>query len=370
MIIKKVQLTNFRNYDYALIDFSSGISLIAGSNAQGKTNLVESLVLASTAKSPRTSNLQDLIKDGKQSAFADVVVERNFGEVKISFSLNSKGEKKFSVNGNEVSKIGDVFGNMVVIYFCPNDLEIVSHSPAERREFMDTDISQLSGAYYNLLQRYNKILAQRNRLLKMEKNRDVLVSQLAVWNEQLASCAALIIKTRKGFIEKIKVPAKEAMQYISSSKDELEIEYIGARGQTAEEIKVELLKGLEYNLDRDVELGYTTIGPHRDDIYLGLNGKDARSFSSQGQQRSIVLALKLAEVEIFKNEMGESPTLVLDDVFSELDTTRQRKLYEKMKDFQTIITGTTFKFKPATEYKQIVIKNGKLVEKKVNKSAE
>ena len=364
MVIKKVQLTNFRNYDYALVDFSEGISLVAGSNAQGKTNLVESLVLASTAKSPRTSNLQDLIKDGKQNAFVDVIIERNFGEVKISCSLNLKGEKKFYVNGNEVAKIGDIFGNMVVIYFCPNDLEIVSHSPQERRDFMDTDISQLSGAYYNLLQRYNKILSQRNRLLKIEKNREVLASQISVWNEQLASCASLIVKTRKGFIEKLKTPAKEAMQFISSAKDELEIAYIGAKGQTAEEIKREILSGLEYNFDRDIELGYTTIGPHRDDIYFGLNGKDARSFSSQGQQRSIVLALKLAEVEIFKNEMGESPTLVLDDVFSELDTTRQRRLYERMQSFQTIITGTTFRFKPATEYKQIVIKNGMLAERK------
>ena len=364
MHIKKVRVTNFRNYDNALVEFSKGISLIAGANAQGKTNLVESLVLCSTAKSPRTSNLQDLIKDGKQNAFADVVVERNYGEVIISFSLDLKGEKRFKVNGNDVSKIGDIFGNIVVIYFCPNDLEIVSHSPAERREFMDTDISQLSGAYYNLLQRYNKILMQRNRLLKTERDRTMLLSQLSVWNEQLASCAALIVKTRKGFIEKLKGPAKDAMQYISSSKDVLEVEYVGAKGQTAEEIKQELLKGLEYNLERDIELGYTSIGPHRDDIYFGLNGKDARSFSSQGQQRSIVLALKLAEMEIFKNEMGESPILVLDDVFSELDTTRQRKLYERMKEYQTIITGTTFKFKPATEYKQIVIKNGSLVEKK------
>ena len=155
MVIKKVKLVNFRNYDYALVDFCKGISLVAGANAQGKTNLVESLVVASTAKSPRTSSLQECIKDGKSSASVDVVVERKYGEVKVSFSLGSKGEKKFYVNGNEVSKLGEVFGNIVVIYFCPNDLEIVSHSPQERREFMDTDISQLSGAYYNLLQLYS-----------------------------------------------------------------------------------------------------------------------------------------------------------------------------------------------------------------------
>lgn len=364
MRIKSVKLENFRNYDYALVDFCEGISLIAGLNAQGKTNLVESLVISSTTKSPRTSSLQECIKDGKANAFVKVVVERKYGEVTLSYGIDQKGDKTFSVNGNPVSKLSDVFGNMVVIYFCPEDLRIVSASPQERREFMDTDISQLSGSYYNLLQRYNKILMQRNKLLKFEKDRSLLLSQIGIWNEQLAQVASLIIKTRKGFIEKLKSPAKEAMKYISSSKDELEVEYIGARGNTAEEIKQELIKALEYNFERDVELGYTTIGPHRDDIYFGLNKKDARSYSSQGQQRSIVLALKIAEMEIFTNEMGESPVLVLDDVFSELDTTRQRRLYERMSEYQTIITGTTFKFKPVTTYEQIRIKNGNIVNKK------
>jgi len=367
MEIKKLKLTNFRNYDYALVDFGKGISLVTGANAQGKTNLVESLVIASTTKSPRTSSLQEVIKDGQASAGVEVIYERKYGQASISYTISAKGEKTFCLNGNPVSKLGEIFGNIVVIYFSPADLKIVSASPAERRDFMDTDISQLSGSYYNLLQRYNKVLMQRNKLLKTERDRQLLISQIPVWNEQLASVASLIIKTRKGFVEKLKQPAKEAMKFISSSKDELEVEYIGARGSTSEEIKKELLKSLEYNLERDIELGYTSVGPHRDDIYFGLNGKDARSFSSQGQQRSIVLALKLAEMEIFKNEMGESPILVLDDVFSELDTTRQRRLYEKMSEFQTIITGTTFRFKPTGNYCQIKVKNGIVNKKDISK---
>lgn len=361
MEIKNIKLVNYRNYDYVSISFNSGITLISGANGQGKTNLVESLIMASTTKSPRTSSLQDLIKDGKGGLSAEIEVERKYGKMKIGFSIDGKGEKVFSINDNPVSKLSEIFGNIVCIYFSPDDLKIVSASPAERRDFMDTDISQLSGSYYNLLQRYNKILMQRNKLLKFEKDRELLLSQIGVWNEQLASVASLIIKTRKSFIQKLKEPAKDSMRFISSSKDELNIEYVGAKGTSAEEIKQDLLKALEYNFERDVELGYTSIGPHRDDIYFGLNGKDARGFSSQGQQRSIVLALKFAEMEIFKEELGESPVLVLDDVFSELDTTRQRRLYERMSEYQTIITGTQFKFKPASTYTQIRIKEGKVI---------
>lgn len=367
MKILGVKLENFRNYHYEVVDLYDGITLISGANGQGKTNLVESVVIASTTKSPRTSSLNEVIKDGANRAVVNVELERKFGRINLAFEIDGKGERHFYINGNPVSKMSEVFGNAVVIYFSPDNLRIVSASPAERREFMDTDISQLSGSYYNLLQRYNKILMQRNKLLKTERDRTVLLSMIAVYNEQLASVASLIVKTRKGFIDKLTEPAKEAMKFISSSKDSLEIEYIGAKGVTSEEIKQELLKSLEYNLERDIELGYTSIGPHRDDIYFGLNGKDARSYSSQGQQRSIVLALKFAEMEIFRQELGENPILVLDDVFSELDTTRQRRLYEKMQGFQTIMTGTSFKFKPAGDYTQVVVKNGSVKKKNIKK---
>ncbi len=358
MQITKVKLTNYRNIDDCDLDLFGGVTLVSGANGQGKTNLVESLVVACTTKSPRTSQASELIRDGKDMARVQIELSRKFGNITIGYTIDVKGEKNFYINSNKVDKLANVFGNLVVIYFCPNDLKIVSASPAERREFMDTDISQLSGSYYNLLQRYNKILMQRNKLLKFEKNREVLLAEIEVFNEQLAHVAALIIKTRKGFIEKLKEPAKNALKYITNSKDELEVEYIGAKGNSFEEIKQDLIKALKYNLERDLELGYTSVGPHRDDIYFALNNKDARSYSSQGQQRSIVLALKFAEMQIFTDEMGESPVLVLDDVFSELDTTRQRKLYEKMQEYQTIITGTVFKFKPAGNFTQVKVKQG------------
>lgn len=365
MKIKSVKLVSFRNYDYQIVDFPMQITLVSGTNGQGKTNLVESVVVAATTKSPRTSNMSELVKDGSAETLVEILLDRKFGQMNLSFTINAKGEKKFFINSNPVSKMSDVFGNLVVVYFSPDDLKIVSASPDKRRDFMDTDISELSGSYYNLIQRYNKVLLQRNKLLKTERDRALLLAQIGVWDEQLAQIASLIIKTRKSFIEKLKIPAKEALKYISSSKDDLEIEYVGVKGTGAEEIKEELLKSLKFNLERDIELGYTSVGPHRDDIYFGLNGKDARNFASQGQQRSIVLALKFAELEIFEKELGEEPVLVLDDVFSELDTTRQRRLYEKMSKYQTIITGTQFKFKPVSNYETIRVKEGVVKRKRV-----
>lgn len=365
MKIKSVKLVSFRNYDYQIVDFPMQITLVSGTNGQGKTNLVESVVVAATTKSPRTSNMSELVKDGSAETLVEILLDRKFGQMNLSFTINAKGEKKFFINSNPVSKMSDVFGNLVVVYFSPDDLKIVSASPDKRRDFMDTDISELSGSYYNLIQRYNKVLLQRNKLLKTERDRALLLAQIGVWDEQLAQIASLIIKTRKSFIEKLKVPAKEALKFISSSKDDLEIEYVGVKGTSAEEIKEELLKSLKFNLERDIELGYTSVGPHRDDIYFGLNGKDARNFASQGQQRSIVLALKFAELEIFEKELGEEPILVLDDVFSELDTTRQRRLYEKMSKYQTIITGTQFKFKPVSNYETIRVKEGVVKRKRV-----
>lgn len=369
MRVKWCRLKNFRNYNDEVAEFFPSINLIAGQNGQGKTNLVESIMLNALSKSPRTSHDEDLKTQGETHTEAEVCVERNFGEIKIKCIIDSEFGKKFYINSNEVKKVSDIFGNLVAVYFSPNDLKIVSESPAERRDFMDTDISQLSGSYYNLLQRYNKILFQRNKLLKTVRDKAMLLDQIDIWNEQLATVAGYIIKTRKNFIEKLKTPAKETMKYISKDADELEISYIGAVGESAEEIKTEILKSLRFNFERDVELGYTTVGPHRDDIKFELNSKDAKVFASQGQQRSIVLALKIAELQVFEKELGEKPVLILDDVFSELDSARQKKMYDKFEGCQVLMTGTVFRFKPKEDYLSITVKNGvvksKLYTKKI-----
>ena len=193
------------------------------------------------------------------------------------------------------------------------------------------------------------------------------MSQIEVWNEQLASLAGPIIKTRKSFINKLKEPARRALKNLSKETEELSIDYVGAKGNTVDELRGEILKALEFNLERDIELGYTSIGPHRDDVKFSLNGMDARSFASQGQQRSIVLALKVAEAEIFMRELGEPPVLVLDDVFSELDTRRQTKMYETIAPYQSIITGTSFKFQKEIAYTNFRVVNGVVKEIKRKK---
>ncbi len=357
MRVKWLKLKNFRNYEECFVEFFAGTNLISGGNGQGKTNLVEAVMLGALTKSPRTSHDEDLKQENKQIAEVEVCVERKFGDLQIKTVLEDK--KHFYVNGNEVKKVSEVFGNLVAVYFSPNDLKIVSSSPSERRDFMDTDISQLSGSYYALTQRYEKVLFQRNRLLKMIHNKAELLGQIEIWDTQLAHLAGLIIKTRKNFIQKLTGPANETIKFMSKNADELGISYVGALGDSSAQIEAEILKALQNNIDRDMELGYTSVGPHRDDVKFELNGKDAKVFASQGQQRSIVLALKIAEMQVFEAELGESPVLVLDDVFSELDATRQKKMYQKLKGVQVLMTGTGFKFKPDESYLQISVKNAK-----------
>lgn len=367
MQVKWCKLSNFRNYDSLKADFFPGINLIAGGNGQGKTNLVEAVMLLALSKSPRTSHDEDLIKEGEPLARVELGITRDFGEMKLECVIGKDSGKKFFINSNEIKKVSDIFGNLVAVYFSPNDLVIVSGSPAERRDFMDTDISELSGSYYNLIQRYQKVLFQRNKLLKTIHDKALIEDQIEVWNEQLATLAGLIIKTRKSFISKLAPFADETIKFISKDSDTLQVTYEGAKGENANEIKEEILKSLRFNLDKDMELGYTTIGPHRDDVVFKLNGRDSKVFASQGQQRSIVLALKIAELFVFEKELGEKPVLVLDDVFSELDSARQRKLYEKLADYQVLMTGTAFKFKPNEDYLMMTVKHAKIKSKQVQK---
>ncbi len=367
MRVKWCKLKNFRNYEEAFVEFFNGTNLISGGNGQGKTNLVEAVMLTALTKSPRTSRDEDMKKENTTHTEVELLVERKFGDVSVKCILDDQLKKKFYINSNEVKKVSEVFGNLVAVYFSPNDLKIVSSSPSERRDFMDTDISQLSGSYFALTQRYEKVLFQRNKLLKMVHDKALLLDQIEIWNTQLAHLAGLIIKTRKNFIQKLSVPAGETMKFMSKNADELTISYVGAKGETASEIESEILSSLKTNLERDMELGYTSVGPHRDDVKFELNGKDSKIFASQGQQRSIVLSLKVAETIVFENELGEKPVLVLDDVFSELDSARQKKMYEKLIGMQVLMTGTSFKFKPNESYQTYQVKNAKIKSKFIEK---
>lgn len=367
MRVKWLKINNFRNYDNQIVEFYDGINLISGKNGQGKTNLVEAVMLTALTKSPRTSRDDDMRKENTDRTTVEVCVEHNFGDVNILATLSDGEKKNFYINSNQVKKVSEVFGNLVAVYFAPTDLKIVSGGPNERREFMDTDISQLSGSYYNLILRYEKVLVQRNKLLKMIHDKSLIIDQIEIWNSQLAYLAGLIVKTRKNFIQKLSTPAREALNCISKDADDLTISYIGAKGETAKEIEEEILKSLHNNLERDMELGYTSIGPHRDDVKFELNGRDLKIFASQGQQRSVVLALKIAEMKVFENELGEKPIFVLDDVFSELDSARQKKMFEMLDGTQVMMTGTAFRFKPNESYMQFDVKDAKLKIKFIEK---
>lgn len=367
MRVKWLKINNFRNYDNQFVEFCDGYNLISGKNGQGKTNLVEAVMLTALSKSPRTSRDDDMRKENTDETTVELCVEHGFGDVNIFAKLSDGEKKNFYINKNHLKKVSELFGNLVAVYFAPTDLKIVSGGPNERRAFMDTDISQLSGSYYNLILRYDKVLAQRNKLLKMVHDKTLLSDQIEAWNNQLSYLAGLIVKTRKNFIQKLSIPACEALKTISKDADELKISYIGARGETAKEIEAEVLKSLENNLERDMELGYTSIGPHRDDVKFELNGRDMKIFASQGQQRSAVLALKIAEMKVFEEELGEKPIFVLDDVFSELDSARQKKMLEMLDGTQVMMTGTVFRFKPAKTYMQFDVKEAKIKIKVIEK---
>jgi len=361
MNITKLSLKNFRNYNEETFEFSNGINLLTGANAQGKTNAAEAIFFLCTGYSPRANKDKLVIKNGQETAEISGVASSNYGEVSVKINFNKSDKKSVFINGLQVLRIGELLGNIHSVFFNPSELKLVQESPEDRRRFLNISLSQMSKNYFYALQRYNKILAQRNNLLK-EPDKEVIFDTLPVWDKQLSLEASKIIKARNGFLEQIAPIAEEKHAYLSDGKEILTMKTeSGYKGDT-EEIADALYKDLNKNLEKDVRLGFTSIGPHRDDVKFILNGDDVRVFGSQGQQRTVALSLKLAETEMFKNKFNEYPILILDDVLSELDKKRQRKLISAVENLQTIFTATgidrtVFKNK---QISKIVIENGKI----------
>ena len=361
MHITEIKLNNFRNYGQQTVKFLPNINLIIGKNGQGKTNLLEAIYYASIGKSPKTSRDAELINWAQNRASFCVNFQKNSGTKKIEAIFSRQTKKAIKVNGVSLLKIGDLLGNLNVIFFSPDELKLVKDAPQDRRKFLDTDISQLSKNYFYQLTKYNKILDQRNKLLKNTQTPQVLEQTLPIWDIQLADVGAKIVFSRLKFLERLKGIARRAHRFLTSQNEELEISYAGIIGQTEEEIKNKILEDLKRSKEKDIKLGFTNIGPHRDDIKLVVNSVDIRSFGSQGQQRTVALSMKLAELEIFKEEIGEYPVLLLDDVLSELDQDRQQKLINYVGRMQTILTTTQydpFMFQSANIIK---IENGKQI---------
>lgn len=359
MNVKILKLKNFRNFCDEQIEFSDGINILTGANAQGKTNTAEALFFLCTGYSPKASRDKLLIRHGESKAEISAVARSRYGDVSVKIKLYDNDKKDIFVNGLEVLKVGELLGNIHSVFFNPSELKLVQESPEDRRRFLNVSLSQTSKNYFYALVRYNKILSQRNNLLK-EPDKDLIYDTLPIWDEQLSKEAGKIIKHRNDFLNEIAPIAEEKHSFISGGKETLSLKTENGYYGSEEEIAFALKSDLKTALPKDLRLGFTSIGPHRDDIKFTLSGTDVKLYGSQGQQRTVALSLKLAETEIFKSKTGEYPVLILDDVLSELDKNRQKRLVSATDGIQTIFTATDFSktlFR-GKEVNRIIIENG------------
>lgn len=334
MIVKSLELMNFRNYERLDIDFDPSTNIIFGNNAQGKTNILEALCVSATSRSHRGSRDREMIRFGEEEAHIRSIVEKETSEYQIDIHLKKNHAKGIAVNKVPIRKSSDLFGILNVIFFSPEDLSIIKNGPDKRRRFIDTELCQVDRIYLYNLTEYNKALNQRNKLLKDIKYNKKLLDTLSVWDDKLAEFGSKLIKRRETFIEEIAPVVNELHAAISGEKEEVKLTY--ERNVSAEGFR----EALDLAFDNDMRLGSTTNGPHRDDLRFDLSGVDLRRYGSQGQQRTAALSLKLSEVTMMEKEIGDKPVLLLDDVLSELDSSRQKYLLSSLSDTQTMITCT------------------------------
>ena len=341
MIVSTLSLSHFRNYDQAQIEPDAGVTVFTGPNAQGKTNILEALHLCCLGRSHRTARDEEMIQWGQESARVLVRTRQTDGthEVAILLSKTQKKKKTVRIGARQAERIGELLGHVCGVLFSPEDLQIVKDGPAERRRFMDMQLSQLRPAYFYTLQRAVRTLNQRNALLKEIARNPSLMPTLDMWDEQLAVNGALIYENRREAIEKLGELARQAHASLTGGREELNLRYISQIGDAPNAYEA-ILEKLHAARKEDLRRMTTTVGVHRDDIGISINGKEARTFASQGQQRSAVLSLKLAQLEWAGLESGEAPILMLDDVMSELDPGRRRRLLEHLKGVQTLVTCT------------------------------
>ncbi len=339
MFIEKLILNNYRNYSYSEFNFSSGMNVLTGGNAQGKTNCAEAIFYLCTGYSPKATKDKQVIKYGEKSATIKGVANALYGEVTVEITFNEKGKKDIKVNGAKIAKMGEFIGNINAVFFNPSQLKLIQESPEDRRRFMDISLSQMSKSYFYALQKYNNVLTQRNNLLK-NQDKEVIFETLPFWDIKLCEYASKIIVERQKFIQKLLPICKEKHSILTNGREDVEVTLESAFLGSEEEIYNALLLELKSRYEKDIILGYTTIGPHRDDLKIKINGEDVKIYGSQGQQRTCALSLKLAELEIFYQTFNEYPLLILDDAFSELDKDRRRQLIKVTKGIQTIITCT------------------------------
>lgn len=357
MYIKQLRLKNFRNYKDEIISFTPKTNILCGDNAQGKTNALEAIYMFAFGRSFRAQQDRETIMLGQDYTKISVTYDDNQRENTIEIILLKDRKKQIKINGVNITKLSELLSKLLVVLFFPEELGLIKDGPFIRRRFLDAALSSARPKYYHVLGKYNKILEQRNNLIKkMRISGDSSISDtVSVWNESLAACGMELSRYRAEYIDKLCSAAKRI--HHESTGEELFISY-----KTRFKTKEEMLKKLESSFSHELEQGYTLYGPHRDDLIITIDEKDAKTFASQGQQRSAVLSLKLAQAEILFEETGEYPVLLLDDILSELDFKRRSFLVKKIPDKQVIITcaGVDEVFK-GSNANIITVQNGHII---------
>ncbi|MFZ5754452.1 MAG: DNA replication/repair protein RecF [Bacillota bacterium] len=347
MYLERLGLTNYRNYETLNEDFSAQLNILSGPNAQGKTNLLEAIYYLATGKTYRPARDLQLIRWNHQAFSIQGKIRNKQGYVtlEVLYKIGEQNSKEIKVNGLKIYKTSELLGNLTAVLFAPEDLNIIKGSPLERRKILDNDISQVSPGYFLKLQQYNRVLNQRNYLLKKIRERGKGFDELEIWNEQFLELSESIILKRINVLEKLSPLTRLMQRKLTNGQENLEIRYLFSRQKELKlnhDLKKVLLEELEKYRGEEIKKGISLWGPHRDDLLISLNGNDLKVYGSQGQHRTAVLALKLSELEFFKAESGEFPVLLLDDVLSELDQERRGFLLNiiKEKKIQCFITTT------------------------------
>ena len=354
MYIEKIKLINFRNYEQLDLNLNKNINIIYGNNAQGKTNILESIFLCSFGKSFRTSKEKEMIKFNESNSIVEIYYQKKDRDGKIKIEIGDR--KQIYLNGIKIKKLSELLGNINIVIFTPDDINILKDGPANRRRFLDMMIGQLRPNYVYNLNMYLKTIEQRNNYLRQIKEENKPEEMLEIWDEKLADYGEKIFNYRNEFIEKISKKINKIHGEITENKEELKIDYISNC-----EDKESYLKLLKERRKLDIIKGFTTKGVHRDDFMIYINGKEVNIYGSQGQNRTVILSLKLSELNVVYEEIGEYPILLLDDFMSELDEERRKNFLNNIKDTQVILTGTEKIDLPNLEYNLYNIKKGEVV---------
>lgn len=354
MWIKKIKIKNFRNYKEQEINLEKNINIFYGENAQGKTNIIESIFLCSLGKSFRAKKDIEMIKLNEKNAIVEIEYEKSDREGKIKIELENK--KNIYLNGIKIKKLSELLGNLNIVIFTPDDINILKGGPQNRRRFLDIMISQLRPNYMHILNLYLKTIDQRNKYLKQIKEENKDEKLLEIWDEKLAEYAIKIYEYRKEFTDKIIEKIKIIHNKITNGKEEIQLEYL-----TECINKEKYLYLLKERRKLDIIKGFTTKGIHRDDFMIYINKKEINIYGSQGQNRTAMLSLKLAELQVIYDELGEYPILLLDDFMSELDKNRRKNFLENIKDTQVIITGTEKLDIENLKYLEYNVSNGQII---------